>query len=147
MSTSYQKVSLNQKIQIYHVLNVINLNYIEQRHKEKLIIIIDLISLSHQEYRIPLSVTRDHLKKFSKDVRNTMSSKLDSAFTDNRVYTTFPAHLHKDDISKTKRCMLGRFFYTHHIVMRPVSMKIRTEIRWSMFLAHIVDNLEIICKR
>ena len=83
MSTSYQKVSLNQKTQIHHVLNVINLNRIEQRHKEKLIIIIDLISLSHQEYRIPLSVTRDHLKKFSKDVRNTMSSKLDSTFTDN----------------------------------------------------------------
>ena len=37
MSTSYQKVSLNQKIQIYHVLNVINLNYIKQRHKQKFI--------------------------------------------------------------------------------------------------------------
>ena len=92
MSTSYQKVSFTQ-IQIHHVLNVINLNRIEQRHKEKLIIIIDLISLSHQEYRIPLSVTRDHLKKFSKDVRNTMSSKLDSTFTDNRLYTTFPTGL------------------------------------------------------
>ena len=86
MSTSYQKVSLNQKIQIYHVLNVINLNYIEQRHKQKFIILIDLINLSHQEYSIPLSETRDHLKKFNKGIKNTMSSKLDSTFTDNPLY-------------------------------------------------------------
>ena len=39
MSTSYQKVSFNQTIQIYHVLNVINLNYIEQRHKQKFILL------------------------------------------------------------------------------------------------------------
>ena len=75
---------------MHHVLNVINLNYIEHRHKQKFIILIDLTNLSHQEYSIPLSETKDHLKKFSKGVRNTKSSKLRSTFTDNRLYTAFP---------------------------------------------------------
>ena len=76
---------------MHHVLNVINLNYIEHRHKQKFIILIDLTNLSHQEYSIPLSETRDHLKKFNENMRNTMSSKLRSTFTDNRLYTAFPA--------------------------------------------------------
>ena len=49
MSTSYQKVSLNRKIQIHHVLNVINLNYIEQRHKQKFIL------LQRNRFNKPLS--------------------------------------------------------------------------------------------
>ena len=63
MSTSYQKFEFTRNIQIHHVLNVINLNYIEHRHKQKFIVLIDLTNLSHQEYSIPLSETRDHLNK------------------------------------------------------------------------------------
>ena len=154
MSTSYQKVSLNRKIQIHHVLNVINLNYIEQRHKQKFIL------LHRNRFNKPLSSGIEN--SFFRNKRPPQKNSM-------RIWETpwaanWIQHSQITDYTQlfllacpkvlfpkwprdgSRDACLEHFL--HWQDCNEDSKKIqRIEITWSMFLALIVADLEISCKK